>query len=114
LSLSVYRGSDLARECQWTKNAHLADVPADAGLKSFYTGQCSEWGAGDHSPTISSGPLPRADLPGLIDSLTVAQHVLEMYRRNVADNPARRLLDRLANRNVKILAETRRLNKPQE
>ena len=33
------------------------------------------------SPTISSGPLPRADLTSLIDSLTVAQHVLEMYRR---------------------------------
>ena len=66
------------------------------------------------SPTISSGPQPRADLPSLIDSLTVAQHVLEMYRRNVADNPARRLLDRLANRVVKILAEARRLNKPQE
>src|ERR1700679_3660756 len=36
------------------------------------------------SPTISSGPLPRADLPSLIDSLTVAQHVLEMYRRPLA------------------------------
>jgi integrase len=66
------------------------------------------------SRTISSGPLPRADLSSLIDSLTVAQHVLEIYRRNVADNPARRLLDRLANRIVKILAATRKLNKPQK
>jgi integrase len=66
------------------------------------------------SPTISSGSQPRADLPSLIDSLTVAQHVLEMYRRNVADNSARRILDRLANRIAKILAETRRFNKPQE
>jgi site-specific recombinase XerD len=63
---------------------------------------------------LSSGSQPRADLAGLIDSLETAQHVLEMYRRNVADNPARRLLDRLANRIVKILAETRRLNKAEE
>jgi len=66
------------------------------------------------SRTISSGSLPRAHLASLIDSLTVAQHVLEMYRRNVADPSARPLLDRLANRIVKILAEARKLNKPQK
>jgi site-specific recombinase XerD len=66
------------------------------------------------SRTLSSASPPRADLVGLINSLETAQHVLEMYCRNAADNPARRLLDRLANRIVKILAETRRLNKPQE
>jgi integrase len=65
------------------------------------------------SRALCSASPPRADLVGLIDSLETAQHVLEMYRRNVADNSARRLLDRLANRIVKI-AETRRLNKPQE
>jgi len=65
------------------------------------------------SPTISSGFPPRADLSSLIDSLTVAQHVLEMYRRNVADDSERRLLDRLANRIVKILTQTRKL-KPQK
>jgi len=43
-----------------------------------------------------------------------AQHVLEMYRRNVADNAARRLLDRLANRILKILAETTKLNPPEK
>ncbi len=37
------------------------------------------------SRTISCGSLPRADLTSLIDSLTVAQHVLEMYRRTLAD-----------------------------
>jgi hypothetical protein len=37
-----------------------------------------------------------------------------MYRRSVSDNSARRLLDRLANRIVKILTETRRLNPPKE
>jgi hypothetical protein len=43
-----------------------------------------------------------------------AQHVLEMYRRNVADNAVRRLLDRLANRILKILAETTKLNPPEK
>jgi integrase len=66
------------------------------------------------SRTISSGSPPRADLSSLIDSLAAAQHVLEMYRRSVADNSARRLLDRLSNRIVKILAETRKLNPPQK
>jgi len=65
------------------------------------------------SSPISAGFPPRADLSSLIDSLTVALHVLEMYRRNVADDSARRLLDRLANRLVKILTQTRKL-KPQK
>lgn len=66
------------------------------------------------SRTLSSGSPPRADLSSLIDSLTVAQHVLEMYRRSVTDNSARRLLSRFANRIVKILAQTRKLNPPQK
>ena len=53
---------------------------------------------------------PRADLSGLIHSLTTAQHVLEIYRRNVTDPSARRLLDRLANRIVKLLSQIRKLN----
>jgi site-specific recombinase XerD len=62
------------------------------------------------SPTISSDPLPRPDLSGLIHSLMTAQHVLEIYRRNVTDPSARRLLDRLANRIVKILTQTKKLH----
>jgi integrase len=64
------------------------------------------------SPTISSGSSTRADSSNLLDSLTVAQHVLEMYRRSLADNSARCLLDRVANRLTKILAEIRKLNTP--
>jgi len=62
------------------------------------------------SRSISSDLAPRADLAGLIHSLTTAQHVLEIYRRNVTDPSARRLLDRLANRIVKLLSQTRKLN----
>lgn len=66
------------------------------------------------SRTISSGLSPRADLSGLIDSLTAAQHVLEIYRRSITHDSTRRLLDRLANRIVKILTATRKLAPPQE
>jgi integrase len=64
------------------------------------------------SRAISFGSSPRADLSNLIDSLTIAQHVLEMYRRSMADDSARRLLDRVANRLTKILAEIRQLTTP--
>ncbi len=62
----------------------------------------------------SSGSPPRADLASLIDSLKATQHVLEMFRRNLQQISDRRLLDRLANRLVKILTQVRKLNPPQE
>jgi integrase len=63
-------------------------------------------------------PTPRApspssatpDMTGLLGSLNTTQHVLEMFRRNLPDGPARRLLDRLANRLTKIASEARKLN----
>jgi integrase len=64
------------------------------------------------SRAVSSASPPRADLASLIDSLKNAQHVLEMFRRSLSEDSARHLLDRLANRLVKILAETRKLNPP--
>ena len=62
------------------------------------------------SRTVSSGSPPRADLASLIDSLKAAQQVLEMFRRSHTEDSARRLLGRLANRLVKILAAARKLN----
>jgi hypothetical protein len=38
------------------------------------------------SRTSSCGSPPRPDLSSLIESLTVAQHVLQMYRRSVDFN----------------------------
>jgi hypothetical protein len=61
---------------------------------------------------ISSASPPSADLASLIDSLRITQHVLEMFRRSVAETSHRRLLDRLANRLVKIVTEAKRLNTP--
>lgn len=67
------------------------------------------------APRAASSPLPpSADLASLIDSLRTTQHVLEMFRRSTAEPSARRLLDRLANRLVKIAAETKKLNKPEK
>ena len=62
------------------------------------------------SRTVSSASPPRADLASLIDSIKAAQHVLEMFRRNLAEDSPRRLLARIARRLVKILAETTKLN----
>ena len=66
------------------------------------------------SQTVASTSPPRADLASLIDSLKAAQHVLEMFRRSLAEDSSRRLLARVARRLVKILAETRKLNPPQK
>jgi len=52
---------------------------------------------------------PQANLAGLLDSLHVAQHVLEMFRRTLPQGPQRRLLNRIANRLAKIAAEIRKL-----
>jgi integrase len=66
------------------------------------------------SQTVSSASPPRADLASLIDSLNAAQHVLEMFRRSLAEDSPRRLLARLARRLVKILVDTRKLKPPQK
>jgi integrase len=57
----------------------------------------------------SSISSPQATLASLRDSLHVAQHVLEMFRRTLSQGPDSRLLDRLANRLTKITSETRKL-----
>ena len=66
------------------------------------------------SRTLAPASLPRADLASLIDTLEAAQHVLEMFRRSLAEDSPRRLLARVARRLVKILADTRKLHPPQK
>jgi integrase len=66
------------------------------------------------SRTVSSASSPRADLASLIDSLKAAQHVLEMFRRSLDEDSPRRLLNRLARRLVKIIADATKLNPPQK
>jgi site-specific recombinase XerD len=61
-----------------------------------------------------SSASSRADLPSLLDSLDAARHILEMFRRDLSDDSARRLLDRLGNRLSKIVAQLRHLGPAEE
>ena len=54
----------------------------------------------------------RTGLDGVVDSLLVAQHVLEMFRRALPRGPSRACLDRLSNRLTKIVSEARKLPTP--
>jgi hypothetical protein len=60
-------------------------------------------------PKTSTEPV-RAGLDGLIDALTAAQHVMEMFRRSLTNGNARKRLLRLSIRLIKILAEIRELH----
>jgi site-specific recombinase XerD len=58
----------------------------------------------------SPSALVSANLPGIIEALQTAQHVMEMFRRALSDGPCRRRLDRLSNRLIKIISEARKLD----
>ncbi len=62
------------------------------------------------APKTSSATAAAASLSGLLDSIQVAQHVLEMFRRTLPDGAPRRLLERLANRLTKIASEARTID----
>ena len=53
--------------------------------------------------------LARSGLNGVIDALSGAQHVLEIFRRTLPDSTRRTCLGRLSNRLMKITAEAKRL-----
>jgi hypothetical protein len=61
------------------------------------------------TPTLS----PRIGWDGLMDALLFAQHVMEMFRRSLPDDPLRYCFDRLSNRLTKILSALRKLRPPQ-
>jgi integrase len=62
------------------------------------------------APKTSPATSVAANLSGLLDSIQVAQHVLEMFRRTLSDGAPRRLLERLANRLTKIASEVRKID----
>jgi integrase len=62
------------------------------------------------TPVPKSSVTSSACLSGLVDSLRAAQHVLEMFRRNLPEGSDRCLLDRLANRLTKITAEAQTID----
>ena len=55
-----------------------------------------------------------ADLPGLLDALRAAQHVLEMFRRTLPEGTSRRRLGRISNRLTKMISEAHALETPEE
>ena len=59
-------------------------------------------------PRTPLTPL-RSGLAGVVDALFGAHHVLEMFRRTLADATARTCLDRLSNRLTKIIAQAKKL-----
>jgi integrase len=59
-------------------------------------------------PNPSVAPL-RVGLAGVIDALSGAHHVLEMFRRTLPDGPTRTCLDRLSNRLTKIVTVAKNL-----
>jgi hypothetical protein len=62
-------------------------------------------------PTPRTAALStRARRDGVVDSLLIAQHTLEMFRRALPDGASRRCLDRLSNRLTKIISEARQLD----
>jgi integrase len=68
---------------------------------------------------VPSPPTPLAapaslDPAGILNSLQSAQYVMEMFRRTLPEGSSRRLLDRLANRLTKIVAQIRKLSPPEE
>jgi integrase len=62
-------------------------------------------------PRVPSALL-REGIGGVIDTLLAAQHVLEMFRRELPHGNSRLRLDRLSNRLTKILREARTLATP--
>ena len=64
-----------------------------------------------HSVPLPRTPasLLRPGFDGLLDSLRMTQHVVEMYRRTLPGGSPRRSLDRLVNKLTKILSEVRKL-----
>jgi integrase len=60
-------------------------------------------------PPKTSPPSARTGLAGILDAIVAARHVLEMFRRTLPNDHARKRLDRLSNRLTKILAEARKL-----
>ena len=65
-------------------------------------------------PTTLAASTASLDPTGILNSLQSAQHVIEMFRRTLPEGFSRRLLDRLANRLIKIITEIRNLDPPQE
>jgi site-specific recombinase XerD len=64
--------------------------------------------------TVSSSWSANPDLPGIQRTLSATRHLLEMYRRQLQDQTARRKLQRLDKRLLNVAFELDRLAKPEK
>jgi len=55
-------------------------------------------------PSLSASPAT-ADIPGIRQAVAAARHLLEMYRRQLSDDKARRRLQRLDRRLLDVAQE---------
>jgi hypothetical protein len=63
-------------------------------------------------PTLSLPP--NSDLPGICQSLAATRHIVEMYRRQLADESTRRKLQHLEKRLLTIAVEFEKLHSSEE
>ena len=83
--------------------------PRSRGFYLSKVARCNQTGSNPRVRVrLWSAKIP-SGLTGVLDSIIAAQHVLEMFRRTLPDDHARKRLDRLSNRLTKILAEARKL-----
>jgi hypothetical protein len=69
-----------------------------------------------HAIPVLSVPssAPTADLPGIRQMLATTHHLMEMYRRQLADQQASRKLRRLGRRILAVASELDRLARPEK
>jgi hypothetical protein len=65
------------------------------------------------TPKAPSASSLTPDLAGFLGSLNTTQHVLEMFRRTLPEKSQRSILERLANRLIKIASEAQKLHQKQ-
>ena len=86
-------------------SSSLYGISSEAGK-----GRKISFGTPRSHPKVPLASSVAPDPAGFLASVNTAQHVLEMFRRNLPDGSARRLLEGLANRLTKIASEARKLN----
>jgi hypothetical protein len=70
----------------------------------------SPLGCEDVIAPVEAANLRCSGTGGIVDSLLVAQHSIEMFRRSLPDGPPRHRLDQFTNRLTEIVSEVRQLN----
>ena len=78
--------------------------------REFHTARLNA--AQSHRLPVPSAPnySATADLPGIRRALNAARHLLEMYRRQITDQPTQRTLRRLDKRLLAVASQLDRID----